>query len=115
VLRSLDVLLLPSVYEELGSVLVEAMATGLPVVAARVGGIPEVVEHRQTGLLLTPEDETDWAQAVGDLLADEATRSQMAVAAADRASAYAWPALAKRVHHVYEQVLDGGGARACRK
>ena len=52
-----DVFVLPSLNEGMGRVLVEAMAAGRPVVASRVGGIPDLVRHGETGLLVTPRDE----------------------------------------------------------
>ncbi|MBI1957546.1 MAG: glycosyltransferase family 4 protein [Candidatus Niyogibacteria bacterium] len=55
-LKAFDIFLLPSVTEALGYVLLEAGAAGLPVVASRVGGIPEIIEHEKTGLLVPPRD-----------------------------------------------------------
>jgi glycogen synthase len=105
VLGSLDVLALPSAYEEMGSVLVEAMATGLPVVASRVGGIPDVVEDGVTGLLVPPGDVDALAAALDRLVADPALRERMCRAAKERAARYAWPDLAAQVRAVYEALL----------
>ena len=104
VLASLDVLVLPSAYEEMGSVLTEAMAAGLPVVASDVGGIPEVVRDGETGLLVPPGDVDALARALDRLVADPELRRRLAAGARDRAGRYAWPFLAQRVADVYARV-----------
>jgi glycogen(starch) synthase len=101
VLSSLDVLVLPSAYEELGSVLVEAMAAGLPVVATRVGGIPEVVADGVTGLLVPAGDATALAGALDRLLGDPALTARLGRCARERSGAYAWPVLAGRIADLY--------------
>ena len=112
VLSSLDVLVLPSAYEEMGSVLTEAMAAGLPVVASDVGGIPEVVRHGETGLLVPPDDVDALAAALDRIVADPDLRARLAAGARARARSYAWPALAGRVAEIYARVLGGGTAPA---
>jgi len=62
-----DVLVVPSRWEAFGLVAIEAMRAGLPVVASRVGGLPEVVEDGATGLLVPPEDGQALAQALSSL------------------------------------------------
>jgi 2-deoxystreptamine N-acetyl-D-glucosaminyltransferase/2-deoxystreptamine glucosyltransferase len=105
VLASLDVLVLPSAYEEMGSVLTEAMASGLPVVASDVGGIPEVVRHEETGLLVPPGHVEALAAALDRLAAEPGLRARLADGARSRATGYAWPALAGRVAAVYARVI----------
>jgi 2-deoxystreptamine N-acetyl-D-glucosaminyltransferase/2-deoxystreptamine glucosyltransferase len=105
VLAALDVLVLPSVYEEMGSVLVEAMACGVPVVATDVGGIPEVVVDGITGLLVPADDVGALGGAVDRLLRDEPLRERMGRAARLRSGDYCWPVLAQRVAAVYDKVL----------
>ncbi len=104
-LASLDVLVLPSAYEEMGSVLTEAMAAGLPVVASDVGGIPEVVRHGGTGLLVPPGDVDALAAALDRVVADDVLRARLAAGARARSAEYAWPALSARVAAVYDRVL----------
>jgi glycogen(starch) synthase len=104
ILASLDVLALPSVYEEMGSILVEAMASGLPVVASRVGGIPDVVEDGGTGLLVPPDDLQALAAALDQVVADPACRRRMAATALERAAGYSWPDLAGRVAGIYDRL-----------
>lgn len=105
VLRHVDVLVLPSLYEELGSVLVEAMAVGLPVVASRVGGIPDLVRDGVNGLLAEPADPDAFAQAIDRVLADPGTAARLEAAARATARAYTWPVLARRVAEVYRQAI----------
>lgn len=80
-----DLLVWPAVNEAYGMALLEAQATGLPVVSARTGGVPAVVEDGVTGLLAPPEDPIRFTAAVKALLQDPGKRQGFATAAAKRA------------------------------
>jgi glycosyltransferase involved in cell wall biosynthesis len=88
---------------------VEAQACGLPVVASRFGGFPEVVDEGRTGVLVPPRDPQALAAAVASLLADPARRAAMAAAAPPWAAQFAWPAVADRIEAVYRDVTGGPG------
>ena len=72
-----DLLVLPSFMEGLPIVLMEAMAVGVPVIASRVAGIPELVEDDQTGLLFTPSNWDELAARIDVVLGDEALRTRL--------------------------------------
>lgn len=72
-----DIVVLPSLTEGMPFTIIEAMAYGKPVVASAVGGIPEVVEHQKTGLLVPPKDPKRLAEALLKLVDDEQLRAQM--------------------------------------
>jgi alpha-maltose-1-phosphate synthase len=108
----------PSVYEPFGITNLEAMACGAAVVATRVGGIPEVVVHGRTGLLvdvpgdgpMTREDEesvaVELAAGINDLVADRARRTAMGEAGRQRAiEQFSWSGVADRTVVVYETVV----------
>ncbi|MFD3614798.1 glycogen synthase [Streptomyces sp. NPDC058676] len=98
----------PSVYEPLGIVNLEAMACGTPVVASRVGGIPEVVDHGKTGLLVPVDDdfETGLARALDSVLGDPVAAREMGEAGRVRAvGEFAWDAVARRTVRLYEKIL----------
>ncbi|MFF9373268.1 glycogen synthase [Streptomyces griseoluteus] len=97
----------PSVYEPLGIVNLEAMACGTPVVASRVGGIPEVVDHGRTGLLVGTDGdfEGNLARALDDVLADPAAARRMGEAGRARAvGEFGWDAVARRTAGLYEEI-----------
>jgi glycosyltransferase involved in cell wall biosynthesis len=81
VLAESDIFAFPSFMEASPNAVIEAMAAGLPVVATRVGGIPEVIEHERTGLLVAPGDDRALAAAILRLI----ERPDLAAQAADAA------------------------------
>jgi starch synthase len=106
------VFVVPSVYEPLGIVNLEAAACGTAVVASDVGGIPEVVDDGRTGLLVhyDPADPDAFAAGlaarIAELLADPARAQAMGAAGRERVLAeFGWPAIARQTLQVYETVL----------
>jgi len=95
----------PSLYEPLGIVNLEAMACGTAVVASDVGGIPEVVQHGRTGLLVPPGDPGLLAEAIGALVADPGRAAAMGRAGRRRAAEeFSWAAVAAQTAALYEDV-----------
>ena len=86
-LRAMDVFVLPSIAEGISNTVLEAMATGLPVVATRVGGNPELVEDGTTGMLVPKEDPRALATALGAYLDDPALRNLHGKSSRERAVA----------------------------
>lgn len=108
-MRASDVFVLPSTDETFGCVLIEAMACGLPVVATRVGGVPEVVGDGE-GALVAPGDAAALAEAVAATLADsdDGRRDAIARAVADR---YGYGPFADAWTDVYDELLAGRARR----
>jgi glycosyltransferase involved in cell wall biosynthesis len=112
-LNAADLLVLPSVREQFGAVLVEAMACGLPVVAVNAYGPAEIVDDGETGWLVPPDEEEALADALVEAVNDDAERGRRGDAAYDVARArYSWPALARGLAHVYDDVREGKPAEA---
>ncbi|MDZ7260587.1 MAG: glycosyltransferase family 4 protein [candidate division KSB1 bacterium] len=77
IMKALDVLVLPSLWEGFGIVLIEAMAAGKPVVTTNVSSMPEIVSHGQTGFLVTPANSVSLAQALMTILRDKTLAQTM--------------------------------------
>jgi glycogen(starch) synthase len=108
--RNADLVVLPSRRESFGLVLAEAMAAGRPVVASRVGAIPEVVKDGVTGLLIPPEDPKACADAITSLLDNPDRMREMGRKGQERARAsFTWEKVAERVSAGYRRLLAGSG------
>lgn len=83
--KGFDIFVMSSVSEGLGTSALDAMACGRPVVATEVGGLPEVVDHRETGLLVSARDPVSLAEALIELLQDRSLRERYGGAALERA------------------------------
>jgi N-acetyl-alpha-D-glucosaminyl L-malate synthase BshA len=108
-LSTADVFLLPSSQESFGLAAVEAMACGVPVVASRVGGLPEVIEDGRTGFVSDPSDAGAMAERAIDLLLDASRREAMGRAAAEDVRArFSADAVVPRYEAFYEEVAQRG-------
>lgn len=104
--QAADVLVLASAREPFGRVLVEAMAWGVPVVAFRCGGVPEIVTDAEQGYLLEEGDIAGMRDAIRSLCETPALRQRMGAAGRERAKAFAVEAHVAAVCRVYEEWLD---------
>lgn len=87
-IRAFDVFVLPSVKEGLPYVLLEAGATEVPMVATNIGGIPDLVEHEKTGLLVPLKDPVAFAQALARLQSDTLLRASLSSALKQKIEAF---------------------------
>jgi glycosyltransferase involved in cell wall biosynthesis len=107
-LNAADLLVLPSVREQFGAVIVEAMACGLPALAVNAYGPAEIVDAGETGWLVPPDDEGALADALVDAVNGGAERRRRGERAYEVARGrYSWPALAGGLEQVYREVAEG--------
>lgn len=105
-LRSADVVACTPWYEPFGIVPLEAMACGVPVVAAAVGGMLDTVVHDVTGRLVTPKRPAEVADSINTLLHDEFLRQSLGAAGRDRARArYSWDRVAADTLRIYDRLV----------
>ena len=103
--RSAAALVYPSRYEGFGLPLVEAMASGTPVLASRAASIPEVVGD--SGVLLDPDDPARWEEAIVDVMSDAALRARLRADGLARAAMFTWERTARLTADVYQRMADG--------
>jgi glycosyltransferase involved in cell wall biosynthesis len=106
--REATLLALPSLDENCPLAVLEAMAAGLPVVAARVGGVPDLIEDGNTGFLCEPLDRHSMRKAIAKALTAPALAAQVAARAKEQALACFHPEIIARRHiEIYQEVLTG--------
>jgi len=105
--RNADVLINPSFSESFGMSLIEAMSCEVPVVATRVGGMPEIVEEGKTGLLVEPGNAPALAEAILSLLANEDSRRSMGKAGRQRVlELFSWEQISKKILCQYQSIYE---------
>lgn len=92
--------------ESFGIVLLEAMASGVPVLASAIPGFSQVVESGRDGLLVPPKQPKVWAQALESLLNDPGLRESMGRAGVEKAQRYDWNVVVDQILAVYERARD---------
>ncbi len=106
ILAALDVFILPSLGEGISNTILEAMATGLPVVATRVGGNPELVVDGETGWLVPPADPVTLADSMARIFAAPQQRRQFGTAGRRRIEAqFSLDAMVGQYGHLYDSLL----------
>lgn len=109
-LRAMDVFVLPSLAEGISNTILEAMASGRPVVATNVGGNAELVDHERTGVLVPRDDPAAMAEALGRYVEDGELRRMHGVNGRERALArFSLDGMVDQYMQVYDAVLAGVG------
>jgi glycosyltransferase involved in cell wall biosynthesis len=105
IMQIFDIFVLPSLNEGMGRVLVEAMAAGKPVVASRVGGIPDLVKDEKTGLLVPPGDENALANAIMRLANNRTEARRMGTAGKLFCHPFSLEAMVEKLDHLYDELI----------
>lgn len=104
-----DLLVLPSREEGLSNVIIEAMGSGLPIIATAVGGTPELIRDGENGLLVPNEDDNALAVAMQRLIDDATLRDRLAAQArADALTGFSLDAMVDHTVSIYQRCLHGG-------
>jgi glycosyltransferase involved in cell wall biosynthesis len=107
ILSQTDLFVMPSFWEGLGLVFLEAMAFSLPIVAARVSAVPEIVSHGETGLLVPPGDPVVLKSALAELLDDPARAARLGRAGLERLETrFAVDEMVDETVRVYEECME---------
>ena len=103
-----SVVVLPSVSdsEAFSVVLVEAMASGRPIIGTRIGGTPQVIDNGENGLLVEAKNEAKLAKAIMRVLQDDAFAYSLALNGYGRAQGYAWDTQTKKYADIFRTLLS---------
>lgn len=113
-LQAMDVFALSSQSEGMPLAILEAWAAGVPVVATRVGGLPELIDEDRTGVLVDFDDEAALAGALGGLIADPTAARRLGEAGRERVvSRFSLRTMADEYHRHYEELLGRGVSTSC--
>ena len=108
-LNMMDIYVQPSLFENVPNTILEAMASGLPVIATDVGGVSEIVEKGITGFLVTPNDESGLAKSIEYLLKNPDKRRDMGALGKERVSScFSMEKMVSDYENLYEEILKGG-------
>lgn len=112
-MRLLDLFILPSLREGMSNTILEAMASGLPVIATQVGGNPELVEENRTGMLVPPANSIRLAEAIGSYLKNrEKLKQQGQAGRAKVEKEFSIEVMVRRYAQVYDDVLNSSNGQS---
>jgi N-acetyl-alpha-D-glucosaminyl L-malate synthase BshA len=100
-----DVFVLPSLSESFGIVNLEAMASGLPIVATKVGGLPEIIKDGENGFLVEPKNPEELAEKVLSILGNNELRERITRNNKEKAKDYSWESVVEKLEEVYRNHL----------
>jgi len=104
-----DIFACPSIYEPFGMVILEAMAAGKPIVASNSGGVADMVNHNETGLLVEKCDANQLALAIIKLLKDQRLAEKLSMNSKNEVKKYSWRIIAEKTKSIYEEALNEFG------
>jgi phosphatidylinositol alpha-mannosyltransferase len=104
--RFSTIFVLPSLYETFGLVLLEAMASGLPVVATKVGGVEAIVKHGDNGLLVSPKNPSALAESIVKLLSEKALYKHIRKHGLETSKLYSWNKITEKIEACYKSLIN---------
>jgi glycosyltransferase involved in cell wall biosynthesis len=108
-LRMIDIFVLPSLAEGISNTILEAMASGLPVVATRTGGNPELIDDGGNGRLVPVSDPRALADTLAEMVADPERTGEMGASGCERVGrSFNWARTVENYLSVYDETLPGG-------
>ncbi|MBU2068454.1 glycosyltransferase family 4 protein, partial [Patescibacteria group bacterium] len=111
---SSDIFVRPSLSEGLGNVFLEAMATGLPVIGTKVGGIPDFLEDRKTGLFCEVNNPKSIANKIKEVLENDQLRKTLIDNGLNLVrEKYTWDSVAQKMENIFEKLQDRGPTSFC--
>ena len=105
IMVNMDILALPSWEEPFGLVILEAMASGVPVIAANSGGVPEIIKDGENGLLIPPRSPEALSQAILKILNDKNFAARLAMEGLNTVKYYTARRMAEAVENIYRKVI----------
>ena len=99
--QAADAVIMPSRSESFGLVAAEAQSCGVPVIAAAVGGLPFIIEHEVSGLLVEGHDPVDYANALDRVLGDPVFANDLAAGAVENSARFSWETTVSRLLELY--------------
>ncbi|MBU2472775.1 glycosyltransferase family 4 protein, partial [Patescibacteria group bacterium] len=109
-----DIFVRPSLSEGLGNVFLEAMATGLPVIGTKVGGIPDFLEDRKTGLFCEVNNPKSIANKIKEVLENDQLRKTLIDNGLNLVrEKYTWDSVAQKMENIFEKLQDRGPTSFC--
>lgn len=103
-IKKSEVFICPSLAEGLGIVFIEAQACGVPVIGTRVGGIPDVIQDNENGLLIEPKSSAQIAEAIIKLLKDKSLSERLSQKALETVQKYDWQSVIKTIDSTYREL-----------
>jgi glycosyltransferase involved in cell wall biosynthesis len=104
-LQEAEVFVLPSLFEGMGIAVLEAQASNVPIIASNTGGIPDIVEDQETGILVEPKNSEQIADAVIKIFLDSNFAKVLAQNALREVRQYDWQNISQKIDKIYQQLL----------
>jgi glycosyltransferase involved in cell wall biosynthesis len=101
-----EVFICPSLAEGLGNVFIEAQACGVPPIGTRVGGIPDVIQDGENGLLIEPKNSSAIADAIIRLLSDPVLRKRLSEKGLETSRKFEWSGITEKIDGIYDKIIQ---------
>lgn len=105
-MQSANLMVLPSLKEAFGLVLIEAMHAGLPIIASQVGGIPEIIMDQKNGILIEPANKNSLVKALNKLLSKDELAKQLSKNGLEHWKNFSASQMAEKTGQIYQEILD---------